>query len=139
MDENEVVDVGVVLALEAWWSEVLLIRSQLDDPLDPMASQQLTAYDLEGAYRARDRLEGRMGELEECLGGRKSGATRGADELLKSFSDRYGPSWYVATGVTGEVGDGWWWEYIPSRGSIRLELDEMIEKSRQRGNFHPEM
>lgn len=122
-------DIG--LDIEGWQKSVRRLQSELDETIETKPHYR-GVYDLVGIYYHRKRIE-------RLLKGQMSSVVVEADELLKSFSDLYGTSWVDATGLAEGRGDGWWWEYIPSRGPLRGEIREMIESSRQRGNIHPEL
>jgi hypothetical protein len=102
--------------LDAWISEVLLLRSDaVLDPDSPAAKRRRLDH-LFGAYKARDRLA-------DAANSSDLQAVKVVDILLASFTTEVGRDWIELTGMGHRAGQGWWWERLPASGPVRDDYE----------------
>jgi hypothetical protein len=107
---------ALFFALDAWASEVLVLRADaLGEGNDPTREFR-RLDDLFGSYKARDRL-GRIESSDYVF------VVRAIDDLFKSFTENIGRDWLGLTGMADQAGLGWWWARLPIAGPARDDYD----------------
>lgn len=102
--------------LDAWISEVLLLRSDaIFNPDSPAAPRRRLDH-LFGAYKARDRLANAAHSSDLA-------AVEAVDALFVSFTSEVGRDWVDLTGMRHRAGDGWWWDRLPVSGPARDDYE----------------
>jgi len=102
--------------LDAWISEVLLLRSDaVVDPDSPSARGRRLDH-LVGAYKARDRLANAAHSSDLV-------AVEVVDTLFVSFTTEVGRDWIEFTGLGHRAGQGWWCERLPASGPVRDDYE----------------
>ncbi len=110
---------SLVREVDAWASEVLVLRS---DALSPEVDPRSTNRKLDslfGAYVARDRLERVPGASDFLV-------VAALDALFESFTSEVGREWIALTGLERRAGRGWWWNRLPLEGPAREDFDDAV-------------
>jgi hypothetical protein len=112
---------GFTDALEAWHSHVVRLTAELNSPTDTRGLW--VPHDLLASLIFRNALERGLSQVPQDLLHAASAALDVVDSAYIEYTepDDCGCAGRVDTDVPS--GEGWWWQRVPKRGLIRLELE----------------
>lgn len=112
---------GFTDALKAWHSHVARLTAEMDSPSD--ARGIWGPHDLLASLVFRNALERGLSEVPNDLLRAASAALDAVDSAYLEYTDPddCGCVGRVDTDVPSD--EGWWWQRVPKRGLIRLELE----------------
>ena len=113
-------EVGLVVQLEAWASEVLLSRDDALGHNDDKGGLDRCLDHFVGVVVARDRLQRVVGSSNLVL-------LAAVDALFISFTEEVRHDWVRVTGMEDLGGDSWWWTRLPTSGPVREEFDVLVD------------